>query len=127
MHPYEQQYFNTLISIATERFTERAIYHNDGAEQALRLLKENPYGESIWLDRFVQSFFEEFLLDNIAGHCIVLQALANLPYEVISTHESENGTIKIEVQLERMAKQAFETLLLRKAEEAIEQNILFGR
>lgn len=126
MHPYEQQYFNTLISIATERFTERAIYHNNGAEQALHLLKENPYGESIWLDRFVQSFFEEFLLDNIVGYCIVLQALANLPYKGMKTYELEKEPIKIEIQLERMAKQAFETLLLRKAEEAIEQNILFG-
>lgn len=124
MRAYEQQYFNTLVAVATERFIERTIYRNEGAEKALHLLKQDPYGENVWLDRFVHSFFEEFLLNNAAGYCIVLQALANRSYNFLEI--SENETVKIINLLERTAKQSFETLLLQKAEEAIEQNILFG-
>lgn|SRR5690625_457843 len=124
MHAYEQQYFDTLVGIATDRFVERAIYHSEGAQKALELLKENPYGKNLWLDRFVQSFFEEFLLDNVSGYCLVLQALANNTFhkEILTNSSS----ITISELLEKLSKKTFESLLIQKSEEVLEQSILFG-
>ncbi|CCQ98306.1 hypothetical protein CULT_830034 [[Clostridium] ultunense Esp] len=35
MNPHERQYFNLLLAMAVERFCERIIQRNEGAENAL--------------------------------------------------------------------------------------------
>ncbi|MED3661753.1 hypothetical protein P4476_07655 [Ureibacillus terrenus] len=123
MNDYEKQYFNTLLQMATERFVERALQRSEGAENALRLLRTNPHGEGIWLDQFVDVFFEEFLLNNPEGSCFILQALAKRKYHFqnIPGHEST-----VEEIVEKMAKEVFENLLKQKAEEVLEQQLAFG-
>ncbi len=123
MNDHEKQYFNTLLQIATERFVERMIQRSEGAHNALQLLRSEPYGEGVWLDKFIDAFFEEFLLDNLAGSCFVLQALANRRYDVQYDLFKDKSVEQI---IEMMAKDAFEQLLKQKAEEALEQNLAFG-
>lgn len=60
MNDYEKQYFNTLLQIATERFVERAVQRSEGVENALHLLRTDPYGNGVWLDKFVDAFLKNF-------------------------------------------------------------------
>lgn len=123
MNDYEKQYFNTLLQIATERFVERIIQRNEGAKNALDNLRKDPYGEGVWIDKFVNAFFEEFLLDNPAGSSFILQALANrvCHFQYTTLENMTVGNV-----LENMAKELFEQLLNQKVEEALEQNLAFG-
>lgn len=123
MNDYEKQYFNTLLQIATERFVERAIQRSEGVKNALQLLRTDPYGDGVWLDKFVDAFFEEFLIDNPAGSCFILQALANRRYN--PKHFSQQETTVEEI-VQKMAKEVFEQLLIQKVEEVLEQNLAFG-
>jgi hypothetical protein len=123
MELHEQQYFNLLLAMAVERFSERIIQRNEGAQNALTRLRTNPQGDGVWLNEFVDAFFRDALLDNPAGSCLILQALSNRSLN----HPSrifEHGTVG--EMLQEMAKQAFATLLQQKTEEALEQTLAFG-
>ncbi|MFC5542923.1 hypothetical protein ACFPOH_14535 [Ureibacillus suwonensis] len=122
MNDYEKQYFNTLLQIATERFVERAVQRSEGVENALHLLRTDPYGNGVWLDKFVDAFFEEFLLDNPAGSCFILQALSKRRYDPEQVLQQE---VTVEAIVEKMAKGVFEELLKQKAEEVLEQHAAF--
>lgn len=123
MTDYEKQYFNVLLHMATERFVERVIQRQEGAKKALQSLRKDPYGEGIWLDQFIDAFFEEFLLNNLDGYSFILQALANREYDVMKLTMNETTVEKL---LEIIARDVFEQLLLQKVEEALEQNLVFG-
>ncbi|WP_044896543.1 hypothetical protein [Bacillus alveayuensis] len=123
MNPHEQQYFNLLLAMAVDRFSERIIYRNEGAQNALDRLRTNPQGDGIWLNEFVDAFFQDALLNNSAGSCLILQALSNQRLSV-SADIFEQATVG-EV-LQEMAKRTFSTLLQRKTEEGLEQTIAFG-
>jgi hypothetical protein len=123
MNPHEQQYFNLLLVIAVERFSERIIQRNEGAQKALERLRANPQGEGIWLNEFVDAFFRDALLDNPAGSCLILQALANQRVNDLSNIVER---VTVEEMLQEMAKQTFAALLHRKTEEALEQTLVFG-
>jgi hypothetical protein len=119
---YEKQYFDTLFQTATDRFVERVIQRSGGIKNALQLLRTDPHGSGVWLDRFVQAFFEEFLLDNPAGSSFILQALADRRYKLRQISEQ---TLTVEKILVDMAKEVFEELLQQKVEEALEQHLAF--
>ncbi|NGQ94364.1 hypothetical protein G3578_04130 [Brevibacillus sp. SYP-B805] len=123
MDPHEQQYVNLLLAMAVDRFSERIIQRNEGAQNALDRLRTNPQGDGVWLNEFVDAFFRDALLDNPAGSCLILQALANRRLNVPSPI-FERATVG-EV-LQEMAKQTFATLLQQKTEEALEQTLVFG-
>lgn len=123
MDPHEQQYVNFLLAMAVERFSERIIYRNEGAQRALNRLRENPQGEGVWMDQFVDAFFRDTLLDNPAGACLILQALADR--RINRTLPVTEGTPVSEI-LQVMAKHAFADLLQQKTEEALEQTLAFG-
>jgi hypothetical protein len=123
MDPHEQQYVNLLLAMAVDRFSERIIQRNEGAQNALDRLRTNPQGDGVWLNEFVDAFFRDALLDNPAGSCLILQALANRRLNVPSPI-FERATVG-EV-LQEMAKQTFATLLQQKTEEALEQTLAFG-
>lgn len=123
MNDYEKQYFNTLLQIATERFVERIIQRCEGVKNALLQLRADPYGEGVWIDKFVNSFFEEFLLNNPAGSCFILQALAKRPFQ---SEQSPSEVLTVQEIIENIAKKVFEKLLQQKAEEVLEQNLVFG-
>jgi hypothetical protein len=123
MNLHEQQYFNLLLAMAVDRFSERIIQRNEGAQKALERLRENPQGEGIWLNEFVDAFFRDALLDDPAGSCLILQALANQRVNDLSNIVERVTVGEI---LQEMAKQTFAALLHRKTEEALEQTLAFG-
>ncbi|AXI38930.1 hypothetical protein CX649_04290 [Bacillaceae bacterium ZC4] len=123
MNPHEQQYFNLLLGMAVDRFCERIIQRNEGAQKALERLRANPQSEGIWLNEFVDAFFRDALLDNPAGSCLILQALANHRVNDFTNIVDRNT---VEEMLQEMAKQTFAALLYRKTEEALEQTLAFG-
>lgn len=122
MNTYEKQYFNLLLNMAVERFSERIIQRCEGSQNALERLRKDPHGEGIWIDKFVDAFFQDFLLDNPEGSSLILQALSNQSFnEPIFFDQLTIGEL-----LQKMAKKSFANLLLKKTEEAIEQNLAFG-
>lgn len=123
MNDYEKQYFNMLLQMATERLVERTVQRAEGAENALRLLRTDPYGKGIWLDKFMDAFFEECLLDNPAGSCFILQALSKRRYNL---EQLPRQALTVEEIIKKMAKEVFEDLLKQKAEELLEQHVAFG-
>ncbi|OXB91724.1 hypothetical protein [Parageobacillus galactosidasius] len=123
MNPHEQQYFNLLLAMAVDRFSERIIQRNEGVQKALERLRTNPHGEGIWLNEFVDAFFRDALLDNPAGSCLILQALAN---QRINDFSNIVEGVTIGEMLQEMAKKTFAALLHRKTEEALEQALAFG-
>jgi len=123
VNDYEKQYFNTLLQIASERFVERVIHRAGGVKSALELLRKDPNCNGVWLDKFVDAFFEEFLLDNPEGACFILQALAKRQYSI---SHFNNQPLMVEEIVEKMAKEVFQNLLNQKVEEVLEQNLAFG-
>jgi hypothetical protein len=118
MEPYQRQQFDYLLLTATERFVDRVVQRCAGHQPALDRLRADPQGEGIWLDSFVGALFQDFLLDNPAGACFVLQALARR-----RVRPPDPGPV--EVMLQQMAVGAFAELLRLKAEESIEQQLSY--
>ncbi|MFN8441199.1 MAG: hypothetical protein U0175_10540 [Caldilineaceae bacterium] len=119
MELYQRQQFDFLLMTAADRFIERIVQRNEGTENALERLQQNPQGEGIWLDEFVRAIFQDFLLDNSAGACFILQAL-----EKQSIPAPSDGSI--EKMLTDMAHRAFADLLQKKVIEALEQATMYG-
>lgn len=119
MEPHQRQQFDLMLATAGERFVERIVQRCAGAEAALTRLRADPQGEGIWLDRFVDAVFQDFLLDGPAGACFVLQALAKRP-----AAPPDPGPI--EAMLQQMARRAFADLLASRVEEVMEQAISFS-
>ena len=119
MELYQRQQFDFLLMTAADRFVERIVKRNEGVENAIARLQQNPQGDGIWLDEFVAAIFQDFLLDNSAGATFILQAL-----EKQSTLPPSAGTI--EQMLKSMAQRAFADLLQKKVLEALEQASMYG-
>ena len=75
MELFLSQQFELLLQEAAGNFTERMPLPLRRAGPALAALAEDPDGGGACAAEFVQAFFEENLLDNIAGYCFVLEAL----------------------------------------------------
>lgn len=119
MQLHERQQFDFLLATAVERYVDTLIQRNEGAANALTRLQQNPNGEGIWLDRYVTAIFQDFLLDNAAGACFVLQALARQ-----SARAPAAGSV--ETMLLALAKTAFAELLRQKTAEFLEQESMYG-
>jgi hypothetical protein len=76
VQPFERQQFDLLLTDGVGRLAERATYRCGGHEAALQRLREDPEGEGVWLHEFTRNLMTEMLLDDVAGACFVLQALA---------------------------------------------------
>ncbi len=118
MDLYQRQQFDFLLHTAVERYAERLEQRNQGAANALAKLRANPQGDGVWLDRFTDALFVDFLLDNIEGACFVLQSLpkSELPAQLSGS---------VEGMVITMAKRAFADVLRRKTEGALEQAAAF--
>jgi len=123
VNAHERQYFQVLLSMAVDRFSQRLIQRNQGVDGALDKLRRDPQGDGVWLDEFVDAFFRDALLDNPAGACFVLNALANRP---LSPGESLDGIGTVGELVQRLAVRQFADLLRQKTEEALEQAAMFG-
>lgn len=116
MDLHAQQQFDFLLMTAVERFTERLVQRSGGAVPALERLRADGAGGEVRV--FVDALFQDFLLDNPAGACFVLEALSTrMAYPV------EGGSIG--AMLNGLARQAFGALLAAKTEEALEQAAAF--
>jgi hypothetical protein len=114
MEAYQRQQFDFLLLIAVERFVERIVRRNDGPANALTRLLADPQGDGVWLDEFTLAVFRDFLLDNPAGACFVLQALPK-------RHVPPPEPATIEHMLQQMALRSFADLLGAKAAESLEK------
>lgn len=114
MELHERQQFEFMLVTAVDRYVERVVQRNQGAENALQKLRTDPTGEGMWLDQFVEAIFQDFLLDNIGGACFILKALGSQ-----TAAAPPDG--KVETMLLAMAREAFADLLRRKTEEFLEQ------
>jgi hypothetical protein len=115
MEAYQRLQFDLLLGIAVERFVERITQRCGGYEGALTQLRADPQGEGVWLDAFTQAFMRDFLLDNPAGACFVLQALERR--RIAAPQPGTIGTM-----LEQMALRAFADLLAAKTVETLEMS-----
>ena len=120
MELHQRQQFDFLLMTAAERFVDRLIQRNQGPAQALERLREQPNGPGVWLDDFVDALFQDFLLDNPAGACFVLQALAKRRLS-----DPLPQADKVETLLQALARQLFGELLRSKVTEMLEQEALF--
>ncbi len=119
MELYQRQQFDLLVMMAVDRFVERIVQRCAGAEAALARLRSEPQGEGIWLDQFVAAMFQDVLLDNPAGACFVLQAVAGRTLPALPAG-------KIEDTLQIMARRAFADILVMRSEEVLERMISYG-
>jgi len=119
MELHQRQQFDFLLMTAVERYVERLTQRNAGAENALNRLRQDPQGDGIWLNQFVDAIFQDFLLDNAGGACFVLNALAKRKIAAPPAGRVQN-------MLVTMAKSAFADLLGRKTEELLEQTIMYS-
>lgn len=115
MDLYQQQQFGFFLQTATERYVARLEERFRGADGALRNLHDDSDGEGVWLTRFTEAVFEDFLLNNVEGSCFVLMALATRRVDA-----TEAGTV--EGTVIEMAKKLFAELLLQKTIESLEQH-----
>ncbi len=114
MDLYLRQQFDFLLATAVDRFVERLEQRNQGSQGALRKIQTDPQGEGVWLQDFVAAIFQDFLLDNEAGACYVLQALAKQPHAAVVA--GQVGTTLI-----ALAQATFASLLREKTIEVLEQ------
>ncbi len=114
MDLHEKQQFDFLLNTAVERYVERLEQRNGGVEIALDKLRRDAESDGVWLTRFTQAVFDDFLLNNVEGACFVLKALAKQPVETMAPG-------KVEATLIAMAQRVFAFLLRQKTEEALEQ------
>lgn len=119
MELYLRQQFDSLLFTAVERWSERLIQHNQGAARALARLRDDANAPTVRRDAFVSALFGEFLLDNPAGACFILEALADEPALAMQPGQT------IGAALSAGARAAFADLLQRKTEELLEQSTLF--
>lgn len=115
MDLYQKQHFGFFLQTATERYVARLEERFRGADGALKSIKNDAEGEGVALTQFTDAVFEDFLLNNVAGSCFVLQALATR-----TVAPTEAGTV--EATLIGMAKKLFADLLLQKTIESLEQH-----
>ena len=114
MDLHEKQQFDFLLNTAVERYVERLEQRNGGAESALQRLRHDPESDGVWLTRFTQAIFDDFLLANVEGACFILKALAKRPAPALAAG-------KVEATLLAMAQHVFADLLRQKTDEALEQ------
>lgn len=119
MEHYERQQFDFLLMTAVERFQERLVQRNQGYEKALEGLRNDPNGEGVWLDSYVEAIFNEFLLDNMEGACFVLRALPRRPLPDMKAGSVQDVIVAA-------ARHAFSELLSAKTEEFLEQTMSYS-
>lgn len=119
MELFLRQQFELLLQDATGNFTERIVHRCGGPDNALARLADDPDGEGVHRAEFVRSFFQENLLDNVGGHCFVLEALERriLP--------ADPGGPAAEV-LQRLAEAAFADVLTTMTAQLIQRNQIYS-
>lgn len=119
MELYLRQQFELLLQEATGNFTERIVHRCGGEQSALDRLTSDPQGEGVWLDEYVDNFFEEHLLTGTGAACFVLEALER------RTLPSDPGGAVNEV-LPRLARAAFAEVLTSQTAQLIQRQMVYN-
>ena len=119
MEDFARQHFDLLLQESADNLADRAVHRCGGEAQALAQLRDDPEGEGVWLADFVGATFAEHLLDNPAGACFVLEALARrlLP--------ADDGGPVPEV-LQRLARAAFGEVVAGQAAQVLQRRMAFA-
>ncbi len=117
MEVYLRQYFDALLREAAGNFAERCVYRAGGPDEALTALAEDP--EGLGRADFVSAFFAENLLEDVAGSCVVLEAL-----ERRALPPDPGGPVP-EV-LARLARAAFADVLTVQTSQVIQQQQIYS-
>lgn len=125
MELYERQQFDLLLQSAVERYVERIEQRNQGAAHALARLRRDRDGEGVWMSRFIDAFFEDFLLDNAAGAAFVMRALASRPAPELSSESGQAPVRTVEQLMAAVAKAVFAELFFQNVQECLEQHASF--
>lgn len=127
MSPHEEEYFNIILQMAVERFSERALYRLGSVEEVIRKLRDDPQGDGVWLDQFVDVFFNDLLLHQIEGYAFIVRALSDQPIRLSSLFDGPNERAEtLETILRRLAVTSFADLLQKKTIEVLEQQSMYG-
>lgn len=118
MELFLSQQFDLLLQEAATSFAERCRHRCGGPDRAARALRTDPNDPELHRAAFVSAFFAEHLLDNTAGRCFVLEALARrtLPPD-------PGGTV--DDVLARQAAAAFADVLTTRTIQTLEQQQIF--
>lgn len=115
MDLYAQQQFGFFLQTATERYVMRLEERFRGAEPALARARQAPDEFRAGLRQFTDAVFEDFLLNNLAGACFVLQGMAQRQVESAPAGSVESVLVE-------MSKELFTDLLENKSVEMLEQH-----
>ena len=121
MDLHEQQQFDFLLQTAVERLALRLTEQCRGAEPALERLGPSEDEPAEPVLQFVDALFADFLLDNAAGACFILQGMASAPVPL--PWQEEPATV--EQHLVALAKAALARLLHRKVRERLAQMSMY--
>ena len=114
MNDHERVFIDALIHEACDLLCETAIQRCEGPTNVLRKLREDPNSDGIWTDRFISMFLSENALNNDAGSCTILEALASRPMPSVEGKS-------ISDVLKAASQAAFTQAVLFKADEALER------
>lgn len=118
MDLHERAQFDFLLNTAAERFAERLLQRTGGLPEALAALRADPNGDGVWLDEFVRAVLRDFLLDNPAGSCFVLQACERRTLSGL--HGKEFDGRSVAEALSELAVHAFCDVLAAKVDQGLE-------
>jgi hypothetical protein len=119
MELFLRQQFELMLQDATGNFTERIVHRCGGEDVALARLRGDPEAEGVHRTAFVSAFFEENLIDNLAGYCFILEAL-----ERRSVPADQGGPVAD--VLGRLAKSAFSDVLTTMTAQLIQRNQIYS-
>jgi hypothetical protein len=125
MNLHEQQYMDSMVNLATERFVERLLHRAGGAVAARRRLAAAGDAldtDEVGLLKFTRLFFSDAMLDNAGGACAVLEAFAERPMPELPVNAGGNGAgVLVGEALLDVAVRVFAALVRVKAEEALDR------
>ncbi|NRA58188.1 MAG: hypothetical protein HRU13_08780 [Phycisphaerales bacterium] len=114
MDDHVRLHMDSLVHEACDLLCETAMHRCDGPTNALRVLRDDPNAEGVWLDRFVDMFLREHSLASTAGACAILEAFERRPMPSV-----DGGAVGESLRAASVA--VFTDLVRLKAEESLER------
>lgn len=115
MNDHERVHIDGLVHEACDLLCETAIARCAGPTNALRVLRDDPNGDGVWLDRFTVMFLGEHALDTTPGACAILECFERRPMPAMGAGGTVAGG------LQEASRAVFADMVRRKADEALER------
>ena len=114
MDDHVKLHIDGLVHEAVDLLCETAMHRCGGPTAALGVLRTDPNGDGVWLDKFVTMFLREHALDNTAGACSILEVFEKRPAPAF-----EGADVGAAVRTASV--EVFSALVRGKADEALER------